>query len=253
MAVAESTAEPEVKKLGLLNQLIRFGLIGGVCALLDYGSYMTLLALEVPNWLARSLAFALGTTTSYVANRRLTFTGANTGNTKAKFGAFVLVYLVTFLVNIGTNQLLFLTLPRSTSATGRSCGGRCAGSSVRDSEPESTSYCCAGWSSGSSASPLPLVHAAGRRSAPPRRPAARPDPSRRAPAPPGGERPGGATETPSHRTVVPPAVGRGDRGGAQSAPRWLSAPSMKPMSSPFDLPPCEASLRSSELGTSPGS
>ncbi|WP_017972786.1 GtrA family protein [Actinopolyspora halophila] len=111
MAVAESTAEPEVKKLGLLNQLIRFGLIGGVCALLDYGSYMTLLALEVPNWLARSLAFALGTTTSYVANRRLTFTGASTGNTKAKAGAFVLVYLVTFLVNIGTNQLLFLTLP----------------------------------------------------------------------------------------------------------------------------------------------
>ncbi|WP_019855974.1 GtrA family protein [Actinopolyspora mortivallis] len=111
MAVAESTAEPEVKKLGIVNQLVRFGLIGAVCALLDYGSYMTLLSLELPNWLARSLAFVLGTSASYVANRRLTFAGANTGNTKAKAGAFVVVYVITFFVNIGTNQLLFVSLP----------------------------------------------------------------------------------------------------------------------------------------------
>ncbi|ASU77104.1 GtrA family protein [Actinopolyspora erythraea] len=111
MAVAESTAEPETKQLGILNQLVRFGLIGAVCAMLDYGSYMTLLALDLPNWLARTLAFVLGTTASYIANRRLTFAGANTGNTKAKAGAFVLVYVVTFFVNIGTNQLLFLWLP----------------------------------------------------------------------------------------------------------------------------------------------
>ncbi|GAB3555490.1 putative flippase GtrA [Actinopolyspora lacussalsi] len=111
MAVAESTAEPDTKKLGIVEQLIRFGLIGVFCALLDYGSYMTLLALDLPNWAARTLAFVLGTSASYVANRRLTFAGANTGNTKAKAGGFVLVYVVTFLVNIGTNQLLFLLLP----------------------------------------------------------------------------------------------------------------------------------------------
>lgn len=118
MAVAETAADPEVKKLGILNQLIRFGLIGGVCALIDYGSYMTLLGLEAPNWLARSLSFVLGTSTSYVANRKLTFRGANTGNTKAKAGAFVLVYIVTFFVNIGTNQVLFLSLPDFEMAYG---------------------------------------------------------------------------------------------------------------------------------------
>ncbi|RCW38517.1 putative flippase GtrA [Halopolyspora algeriensis] len=111
MAVAESAADPEAKKLGLLHQLVRFGLIGGVCAVLDYGSYMLLLGLSWPNWAARSLAFVVGTSCSYIANRRLTFHGARTGNTKAKAGAFVVVYIATFFVNIGTNQLLFLTLP----------------------------------------------------------------------------------------------------------------------------------------------
>lgn len=111
MAVAESAADPEVKKLGLFNQLIRFGLIGGVCALIDFSTYMVLLAVGAPNWIARSLAFILGTSCSYIANRKLTFHGANTGNTKAKAGAFVVVYVITYFVNVGTNQLMYLTLP----------------------------------------------------------------------------------------------------------------------------------------------
>lgn len=111
MAVAESAAEPEVEKLGLFNQLIRFGLIGGVCALIDFSTYMLLLAVGSPNWLARSAAFILGTSCSYVANRKLTFRGANTGNTKAKAGGFALVYIVTYFVNVGTNQAMFLTVP----------------------------------------------------------------------------------------------------------------------------------------------
>ncbi|MDR7301848.1 GtrA family protein [Haloactinomyces albus] len=116
--MAESAADPEVKRLGLFHQLIRFGLIGGVCAVIDYGSYMLLLGVGWPNWLARSLAFVLGTSCSYIANRRLTFYGARTGNTKAKAGAFAVVYLATFLVNIGVNQLLFVTLPDFAVAYG---------------------------------------------------------------------------------------------------------------------------------------
>lgn len=118
MTVAETAANPEIKKLGLLNQLIRFGLIGVVCALVDYGLYMTLLSVDTPNWTARTLSFIAGTSCSYVLNRKLTFAGANTGNTRLKAGAFVLVYAVTFFVNIGTNEALFLTLPEFTFAYG---------------------------------------------------------------------------------------------------------------------------------------
>lgn len=121
MAVAESAAEPGSEKLGLFHQLVRFGLIGGVCAVIDLGTYMLLLqGLEWPNFVARPLAFVLGTGTSYVANRKLTFTGAGKGNTTAKAGAFALVYIVTFFVNNGTNQLLYVSLPEFTVVYGDS-------------------------------------------------------------------------------------------------------------------------------------
>ena len=108
MAVAESTVEPEAsgKRLGVFHQLFRFVVIGGGCAVIDAGTYSLMLALGWPIWLSRAISFILGTSTSYLLNRKLTFHGANTGNTTAKAGAFALVYIVTFFVNWGTNQLL---------------------------------------------------------------------------------------------------------------------------------------------------
>jgi putative flippase GtrA len=105
VAVAEPAAE--VKRLGLFSQLSRFVIIGGVCAVIDFGTYSLMLGvLGWPVWLSRGLSFIIGTSTSYVVNRKLTFHGANTGNTTAKAGGFALVYIVTFFVNWGTNQLL---------------------------------------------------------------------------------------------------------------------------------------------------
>ncbi|GAA2820101.1 GtrA family protein [Saccharopolyspora taberi] len=115
MAVAEPAAEQaantEVKSLGVVGQLIRFIVIGGGCALIDYGTYMALLAgLGWPAWVSKTISFILGTTASYLINRKFTFSGAGTGNTGAKAGAFALLYTVTFFVNVGTNQLLILLL-----------------------------------------------------------------------------------------------------------------------------------------------
>lgn len=112
MAVAESAAEQalqqqESKRLGLFSQLFRFIIIGGGCAVIDFGTYSLLLGLfGWPVYLSKSISFILGTTASYFINRKFTFAGASTGNTKAKAGAFALVYTVTFFVNTGTNQLL---------------------------------------------------------------------------------------------------------------------------------------------------
>lgn len=105
MAVAESTTE--AKRLGLVSQLFRFVAIGGACAVIDFGTYSVLLGLlGWPVWLSKSISFILGTTASYLVNRKFTFTGASTGNTGAKAGAFAVLYTVTFFVNIGTNQVL---------------------------------------------------------------------------------------------------------------------------------------------------
>ncbi|MFF5352506.1 GtrA family protein [Saccharopolyspora hirsuta] len=101
------TDQAEPKRLGVLNQLIRFVVIGGGCAVIDFGTYSVLLGLAGwPVWLSKSISFILGTTASYLINRKFTFQGANTGNTKAKAGAFALLYTITFFVNTGTNQLL---------------------------------------------------------------------------------------------------------------------------------------------------
>jgi putative flippase GtrA len=109
VAVAEPAVETEVKRLGLVNQLFRFVLIGGACAVVDFGTYSLLLgALGWPVSLSKSISFILGTTCSYLINRKFTFSGANTGNTRAKAVGFALVYTVTFFVNVGTNQLLVL-------------------------------------------------------------------------------------------------------------------------------------------------
>ncbi len=113
MAVASPDAESATAapKRGLLTQLVRFIAIGGVCAVIDFGTYSLLLGLAGwPVWLSKSISFILGTTTSYFINRKFTFNGANTGNTKAKAAGFAIIYTTTFFVNVGTNQLLVLLL-----------------------------------------------------------------------------------------------------------------------------------------------
>lgn len=109
--------ESEAKRLSVTSQLVRFVLIGGLCALIDSGTYATLLSLGTPNYVSKAISFILGTTASYFANKKFTFT-ASTGNAKAQAGGFALVYIVTFFVNVGTNQLLYALLPAFDMAHG---------------------------------------------------------------------------------------------------------------------------------------
>ncbi|GAA2333775.1 GtrA family protein [Saccharopolyspora halophila] len=109
MTVAESAASADAKKIGLLNQLIRFIVIGGGCAVIDFSTYSLLLGVVGwPVWVSKSISFILGTTASYIINRKFTFQGAGTGNTTAKAGAFAVLYTTTFFVNMGSNQVLVL-------------------------------------------------------------------------------------------------------------------------------------------------
>lgn len=105
--VAEAPARPA---LTLRTQLIRFVLVGGFSALVDFGCYAALLAAGVWIHLAKALAFVAGTTTAYLVNRRWTFRGSGGG---AEFASVMGLYALTFAVQVGVNALVLALLPRA--------------------------------------------------------------------------------------------------------------------------------------------
>lgn len=90
----------------VFGQLMRFGLIGGFCAMLDFGTYQGLRALGMDGapWvdLARALSFVVGTSAAYLLNKRFTFEAARGGIRQVS--SFVLLYGTTFLVAVGVNR-----------------------------------------------------------------------------------------------------------------------------------------------------
>nr|CEL16233.1 hypothetical protein [Kibdelosporangium sp. MJ126-NF4]CTQ94158.1 hypothetical protein [Kibdelosporangium sp. MJ126-NF4] len=93
--------------MGLLTQLGRFVLVGGLSAIVDYGVYQGLLALGTWVHLAKAISFILGTTTAYLLNRRWTF---NASGGAAPVTKFLVLYTVTFFVNVGVNALMLQVL-----------------------------------------------------------------------------------------------------------------------------------------------
>ena len=97
-------------RLRLVDQLVRFVLVGGFSALVDYGTYYALLSLGL--WIhgAKALGFVAGTTTAYLLNRRLTFRARGS---RGRFAAFLGLYATTFVVNVGVNALMLALLPQA--------------------------------------------------------------------------------------------------------------------------------------------
>jgi putative flippase GtrA len=104
-----TATSPAPAKLGLVAQLSRFVAIGALSALVDFGVYHGLLALDVWVHGAKAIGFILGTTTAYLLNRRFTFAASEGG--RARFAGFVLLYGTTFVVNVGMNALMLAVLP----------------------------------------------------------------------------------------------------------------------------------------------
>ncbi|MFB9906403.1 GtrA family protein [Allokutzneria oryzae] len=97
--------------MSAFSQLLRFVAVGGFSALIDYGSYQGLLALGLWVHAAKALGFVAGTTTAYFLNRKFTFQTTQGG--AGRIGGFVLLYGVTFFVNVGVNALFLAVLPES--------------------------------------------------------------------------------------------------------------------------------------------
>ena len=95
-------------RLGLVAQLTRFVAIGVLSAGVDFGIYHALYAMGLFPSAAKAISFICGTTTAYLLNRRFTFQSAGGG---ARVAGFVLLYGITFAINVGTNALMLAVLP----------------------------------------------------------------------------------------------------------------------------------------------
>jgi putative flippase GtrA len=99
LPVAERSSE-----LPLRTQLVRFVLTGGLSALVDFGLLVLLMHVGLGHTAAKSLSFVAGTTTAYLINRRWTFVAEPS---RRRFAAVVVLYAVTFGLQVGLFALLF--------------------------------------------------------------------------------------------------------------------------------------------------
>ena len=98
--------------LPLRTQLVRFVLTGGLSALVDFGLLVLLMhgffGLDgLGHTAAKALSFVAGTTTAYLINRRWTFVAEPS---RRRFAAVVLLYALTFALQVGLFSVLFTVL-----------------------------------------------------------------------------------------------------------------------------------------------
>lgn len=95
--------------LPLARQLVRFVATGGLSAVVDFGLLVVLMALGLGHTPAKALSFLAGTTTAYLINRRWTFQATASAR---RFAAIVVLYGLTFVLQVGLFSVLFDVLTR---------------------------------------------------------------------------------------------------------------------------------------------
>ncbi len=103
--MAQEAPDSAGRRLALHQQLVRFVITGILSALVDFGLLVVLMNLAgLDHTPAKAISFVAGTTTAYLINRRWTF---QSDGSKRKFAAVVLLYGLTFVLQVGLFAVLF--------------------------------------------------------------------------------------------------------------------------------------------------
>jgi putative flippase GtrA len=96
---------------GLIDQLVRFVVVGLLGAVVDLSVYTLGLHLGLWTTAARAISFVAGTTTAYALNRRWAF---QVEASAKRATGFAVLYGTTFFVILGVNELALAVLPESS-------------------------------------------------------------------------------------------------------------------------------------------
>lgn len=99
------------RRLRLLGEFLRFGVVGTVGFVVDAAVLTLAIAAGLGPWYGRALSYLTGATTTFALNRIWTFRGAGRDGVLRQWALFLLVNLLGFACNYTTYAALITLVP----------------------------------------------------------------------------------------------------------------------------------------------
>ena len=88
----------------LFSQLIKFGLVGGIAFLIDYGIMVFLTEVfKIPSLISAAISFTVSVIFNYIASVKWVFDVDKEKNSKAKE---LIVFIILSIIGLGINELI---------------------------------------------------------------------------------------------------------------------------------------------------